>query len=63
MTTEQFQMGYEQGLNDVFDEGAKPAPDCRTCNRKGYCKDGIEMHCTNGDKYQEAIKLVLWRTE
>ena len=40
-----------------------PAPDCRTCNWKDYCKDGIEMPCTNGDQYQPAPKVVLWRTE
>lgn len=47
-----------------------PAPDCRTCERRYPEVDGAyggytnkcDMKCTNGDKYQEAPKLVLWRT-
>ena len=44
----------------------KPAPDCRTClsNRSfthNICRS-LKV-CTNGDKYQPAPKVVLWRTE
>ena len=41
-------------------------PDCRTCYhlRMGYCR---VFHrgfvCTNGDKYESAPAVVLWRTE
>ena len=44
-----------------------PAPDCRTCadyDRLEAClrapRYGV---CTNGDQYQPAPKVVLWRTE
>jgi hypothetical protein len=42
-------------------------PDCRTCEHliDSYSKsdcDSIE-DCTNGDKYQPAPAVVLWRTE
>ena len=64
--------------NTPYDEGpftiaqpAKPVeqpaqPDCRTCYhlRMGYCR---VFHrgfvCTNGDKYEAAPAVVLWRTE
>lgn len=44
-----------------------PAPDCRTC--ENYDAGGnamghkCVMRCTNGDQYQPAPKVVLWRTE
>jgi hypothetical protein len=49
-----------------------PAPDCRTCHSYdgeglGGCLfpivNGWKKHCTNGDQYQPAPKVVLWRTE
>jgi len=47
---------------------AKPAqPDCRTCDHEVCCENWNHylnyMNCTNGDKYMEAPKVVLWRTE
>jgi hypothetical protein len=51
---------------------AKPQPDCRTCRsfindmagiRCGKYPFKTSLHCTNGDQYQEATKVVLWRTE
>jgi hypothetical protein len=47
-----------------------PAPDCRTCAQyqedEGTCLyplyHGLKQ-CTNGDQYQPAPKVVLWRTE
>ena len=45
----------------------KPAPDCRTCTDYAHDDDHPQCKlwdgCTNGDKYQEAPKVVLWRTE
>lgn len=45
----------------------KPAPDCRTCLHMAHCKFqkiGVAyMNCTNGDQYQPAPAVVLWRTE
>ena len=49
----------------------KPAPDCRTCERRYPEVDGAyggytnkcDMKCTNGDQYQPAPAVVLWRTE
>ena len=39
-------------------------PDCRTCENLNACSPyWAERMCTNGDKYQEATKVVLWRTE
>jgi hypothetical protein len=47
-------------------------PDCRTCRsfindmagiRCGKYPFKTSLHCTNGDQYQEATKVVLWRTE
>jgi hypothetical protein len=42
-----------------------PAPDCRTCNNKGYCINTYPeaQRCTNGNQYVEAPAVVLWRTE
>ena len=41
-----------------------PAPDCRTCENNCACKcHGRGNECTNGDQYQPAPKVVLWRTE
>lgn len=45
----------------------KPAqPDCRTCENLESCKEDarwMRNYCTNGDRYVEAPKVVLWRTE
>ena len=41
-------------------------PDCRTCKNLDSCKEDAKWmrnYCTNGDKYQEAPPVVLWRTE
>jgi hypothetical protein len=71
MTTEQYQIGYEDGHSDGFDEAVKQAaqPDCRTC-KSYYIKDWMGSvkccdhgDCTNGDKYQPAPAVMLWRTE
>jgi len=49
-----------------------PAPDCRTCEfkigRQGWDNEDCVRRlqgsiCTNGDKYEAAPKVVLWRTE
>ncbi len=44
---------------------AQPAqPDCRTCFHLLMCHlKATSLQCTNGDKYQESPKVVLWRTE
>jgi N-acetyl-beta-hexosaminidase len=39
------------------------APDCRTCDKAWLNHRGCSQDCTNGDKYQPAPKVVLWRTE
>ena len=41
-------------------------PDCRTCANLDSCKEDAKWmrnYCTNGDKYQPAPAVVLWRTE
>ena len=38
-------------------------PDCRTCKLHMTCFHDTTKRCTNGDKYQPAPKVVLWRTE
>ena len=44
-----------------------PAPDCRTCEHRDgtFCGNRIHrgIRCTNGDQYQPAPSVVLWRTE
>lgn len=45
-----------------------PAPDCRTCEHFAYDPQnpqcGLDWDgCTNGDQYQPAPSVVLWRTE
>lgn len=55
----------------AFQEGywsaQPPAPDCRTCEHRDgtFCGNRIHrgIRCTNGDKYQPAPSVVLWRTE
>lgn len=40
-----------------------PAPDCRTCEHMNFCYAYTPYAaCTNGDQYQPAPKVVLWRT-
>lgn len=57
-TSADYAMGYAEGFNDAC---KPPAPDCRTCAKGGMldCTEG----CTNGDKYEAAPAVVLWRTE
>ncbi len=58
-------------LKTMIEEALAPQPDCRTCAhyRMGYCHSwvgypaNIESNCTNGDKYEAAPRVVLWRTE
>jgi hypothetical protein len=38
-------------------------PDCRTCVHIAVRKDNCFQGCTNGDKYIEAPKVVLWGTK
>ena len=38
-------------------------PDCRTCVKAWPNLNGCSHNCTNGDKYQQEPKVVLWRTE
>ena len=43
-------------------------PDCRTCVYRTLDREELDICCqsqvcTNGDKYIEAPKVVLWRTE
>ena len=76
MTTEQYQIGYEDGHSDGFNEAVdsftKPAqPDCRTCrfHHELGCHQYMSnmrdtaRHCVNGDKYEAAPWMVLWRTK
>ena len=45
-------------------EAQSPAPDCRTCDRQEFCiTHHVYDDCINGDQYQPAPALVLWRTE
>lgn len=48
-------------------EAAPPAPDCRTCSQYAHDDDHPQCKlwngCTNGDQYQPAPQVVLWRTE
>jgi hypothetical protein len=38
-------------------------PDCRTCEFANIMYDGEQCNkCLNGDKYQPAPAVVLWRT-
>lgn len=40
-----------------------PAPDCRTCHYFTSSEGCFSFKaCTNGDQYQPAPKVVLWRT-
>lgn len=65
----QINMDGEDGWMPLFPK--PPAPDCRTCERRYPEVDGAyggytnkcDMKCTNGDQYQPAPKVVLWRTE
>ena len=61
-TSSDYAIGYAEGFNDA----CKPSsPDCRTCKFFGGCSYNnwkrIERRCTNGDQYQPAPKVVLWR--
>ena len=57
----QINMDGEDGWMPLF---PKPAPDCRTCEYLRLCTAREALpKCTNGDKYQEATKVVLWRAE
>ena len=60
-TSADYAMGYAEGFNDAC---KPPAPDCRTCTNNCACKcHGRGNECTNGDQYQPAPEVVLWRTE
>ena len=68
-TSADYAMGYAEGFNDAC---KPPAPDCRTCEykyepenaKRTYCVQSLSgVHCTNGDQYKPAPKVVLWRTE
>ena len=50
-------------LTEAWDKRAAQ-PDCRTCHYFAGL-EGCWRHyaCDNGDQYQEATKVVLWRTE
>ena len=63
-TSADYAMGYAEGFNDAC---KPPAPDCRTCENlvRGVCSYEVLTgnRCTNGDQYQPAPAVVLWRTE
>ena len=63
-TSADYAMGYAEGFNDAC---KPPAPDCRTCRHlfdwSGSYKCNALNECTNGDKYEPAPAVVLWRTE
>ncbi len=42
---------------------ALATPDCRTCVKAWPTLNGCSHNCTNGDQYQPAPAVVLWRTE
>ena len=74
MTTEQYQIGYEAGHSDGFDEAVKQAaqPDCRTCfygdtpdefNEYQWKCLSLSKVCINGNQYKPVERVVLWRTE
>ena len=54
-----------KAIADNYQNSLKPpAPDCRTCENNCACKcHGRGNECTNGDEYQPAPAVVLWRTE
>ena len=65
-TSADYAMGYAEGFNDAC---KPPAPDCRTCWHLHTSDHGDSPYectsksdCTNGDQYQPAPKVVLWRT-
>jgi hypothetical protein len=57
--------GAEPILDAIAELKQSPAPDCRTCERLHKCSSPLNpvKNCTNGDKYQPAPAVVLWRTE
>ena len=53
----------KQAVRDALE---KPAPDCRTCKFifvDQFGHDDCNRGCINGDKYQPAPAVVLWRTK
>lgn len=60
----QINMEAEDGWMALYPQ---PAPDCRACTQYAHDDDHPQCklwnECTNGDQYQPAPKVVLWRTE
>ena len=60
-----------KAIADNYQDSLKPpAPDCRTCWHLHTSDHGdspyectSKSNCTNGDQYQPAPSVVLWRTE
>lgn len=65
--TDSYAAGFDAGI--AFNKTKVKAlaqPDCRTCDNLESCSEDAKWmrnYCTNGDKYIEAPKVVLWRTE
>jgi thymidylate synthase len=59
-------MAFSPEQLDAFVAALSPAPDCRTCiheyNRYEEWDCRSLEPCTNGDQYQFAPAVVLWRT-
>ena len=57
----------KEAVKLLRDLAQPPAPDCRTCEHRDgtFCGNRIHrgIRCTNGDQYQPAPQVVLWRTE
>jgi hypothetical protein len=66
VTGKQIADGFARALAQPVAQPAE-APDCRTCDYyvrfEGCTRNEKFGRCTNGDKYQPAPKVVLWRTE
>ena len=62
----EYMTGYSDGREwaGATNQTQPPAPDCRTCDRQEFCTTHhVYDDCLNGDQYQPAPAVVLWRTE
>jgi hypothetical protein len=58
-------MGFLNGTSNwasVLATAVATQPDCRTCRDRDMGECMSSNDCTNGDHYQPAPQVVLWRT-